>query len=114
MDFKLRELDWSMQKIYETHFEELCKRREGMEVMVGFPCAVCVPEVGWRRGNVTALLGHQTCLVNLIDFQSLGVFHIKDIYPLTDEFKEFKLLLKCSLAGIKPTFGVWCEDACNL
>ena len=106
-------LDNGMQKYYRSIFQEIRQPLKAMEVEVGFPCAVNVQQ-NWRRGKVTALLSQQECLVNLVDFQLCHVFHIKDIYPLKDEFKECHLMLKCSLHGIFPKFGVWSDNVRNL
>ncbi|XP_025774017.1 tudor domain-containing protein 1 [Puma concolor] len=78
-------------------------------------CAQFSEDDQWYRASVLAYASEQSVLVGYVDYGNFEVLSLTRLCPITPKLLELPMqAIKCVLAGVKPSLGIWTPEAISL
>uniref|UniRef100_A0A673TBV7 Tudor domain-containing protein 1 n=1 Tax=Suricata suricatta TaxID=37032 RepID=A0A673TBV7_SURSU len=75
-------------------------------------CAQFSEDDQWYRASVLAYASEQSVLVGYVDFGNFEILSLTRLCPITPKLLELPMqAIKCVLAGVKPSLGIWTPEA---
>nr|XP_045735173.1 tudor domain-containing protein 1 [Mirounga angustirostris] len=75
-------------------------------------CAQFSDDDQWYRASVLAYASEQTVLVGYVDYGNFEILSLTRLCPITPKLLELPMqAIKCVLAGVKPSLGIWTPEA---
>uniref|UniRef100_A0A8C9JRW5 Tudor domain-containing protein 1 n=1 Tax=Panthera tigris altaica TaxID=74533 RepID=A0A8C9JRW5_PANTA len=78
-------------------------------------CAQFSEDDQWYRASVLAYASEQSVLVGYVDYGNFEILSLTRLCPITPKLLELPMqAIKCVLAGVKPSLGIWTPEAISL
>ncbi|XP_077635703.1 tudor domain-containing protein 1 isoform X5 [Crocuta crocuta] len=75
-------------------------------------CAQFSEDDQWYRASVLAYASEQSVLVGYVDYGNFEILSLTRLCPITPKLLELPMqAIKCVLAGVKPSLGIWTPEA---
>ncbi|CAK7300068.1 Tudor domain-containing protein 1 [Vulpes lagopus] len=75
-------------------------------------CARFSEDDQWYRASVLAYASEQSVLVGYVDYGNFEILSLTRLCPITPKLLELPMqAIKCVLAGVKPSLGIWTPEA---
>ncbi|XP_015413448.1 PREDICTED: tudor domain-containing protein 1 [Myotis davidii] len=75
-------------------------------------CAQFSEDDQWYRASVLAYASEDSVLVGYVDYGNFEILSLKRLCPITPKLLELPMqAIKCVLAGVKPSLGIWTPEA---
>ncbi|XP_036293897.1 tudor domain-containing protein 1 [Pipistrellus kuhlii] len=75
-------------------------------------CAQFSEDDQWYRASVLAYASEDSVLVGYVDYGNFEILNLKRLCPITLKLLELPMqAIKCVLAGVKPSLGIWTPEA---
>ncbi|XP_006920906.1 tudor domain-containing protein 1 [Pteropus alecto] len=75
-------------------------------------CAQFSEDDQWYRASVLAYASEESVLVGYVDYGNFEILNLKRLCPITPKLLELPMqAIKCVLAGVKPSLGIWTPEA---
>uniref|UniRef100_A0A8C2PHN5 Tudor domain containing 1 n=1 Tax=Capra hircus TaxID=9925 RepID=A0A8C2PHN5_CAPHI len=66
----------------------------------------------WYRASVLAYASEESVLVGYVDYGNFEILSLTRLCPITPKLLELPMqAIKCVLAGVKPSLGIWTPEA---
>ncbi|TKC53552.1 hypothetical protein EI555_015501, partial [Monodon monoceros] len=78
-------------------------------------CAQFSEDDQWYRASVLAYASEESVLVGYVDYGNFEILSLTRLCPITPKLLELPMqAIKCVLAGVKPSLGIWTPEAIYL
>ncbi|XP_047559486.1 tudor domain-containing protein 1 isoform X4 [Lutra lutra] len=78
-------------------------------------CAQFSEDDQWYRASILAYASEQSVLVGYVDYGNFEILSLTRLCPITPKLLELPMqAIKCVLAGVKPSLGIWTPEAISL
>ncbi|KAI4551049.1 hypothetical protein MJT46_020153, partial [Ovis ammon polii x Ovis aries] len=75
-------------------------------------CAQFSEDDQWYRASVLAYASEESVLVGYVDYGNFEILSLTRLCPITPKLLELPMqAIKCVLAGVKPSLGIWTPEA---
>uniref|UniRef100_A0A8C6FRL4 Tudor domain-containing protein 1 n=1 Tax=Moschus moschiferus TaxID=68415 RepID=A0A8C6FRL4_MOSMO len=75
-------------------------------------CAQFSEDDQWYRASVLAYASEESVLVGYVDYGNFEIVSLTRLCPITPKLLELPMqAIKCVLAGVKPSLGIWTPEA---
>ncbi|XP_036079356.1 tudor domain-containing protein 1 isoform X1 [Rousettus aegyptiacus] len=75
-------------------------------------CAQFSEDDQWYRASVLAYASEESVLVGYVDYGNFEILSLKRLCSITPKLLELPMqAIKCVLAGVKPSLGIWTPEA---
>ncbi|XP_054937754.1 tudor domain-containing protein 1 isoform X2 [Physeter macrocephalus] len=75
-------------------------------------CAQFSEDDQWYRASVLAYASEESVLVGYVDYGNFEILSLTRLCPITLKLLELPMqAIKCVLAGVKPSLGIWTPEA---
>ncbi|KAG8517404.1 Tudor domain-containing protein 1 [Galemys pyrenaicus] len=75
-------------------------------------CAQFSEDDQWYRASVLAYASEDSVLVGYVDYGNFEIISLTRLCPITPKLLELPMqAIKCVLAGVKPSLGIWTPEA---
>ncbi|XP_045147280.1 tudor domain-containing protein 1 isoform X1 [Echinops telfairi] len=75
-------------------------------------CAQFSEDDQWYRASVLAYASEDSVLVGYVDYGNFEILSLTRLCPITPKLLELPMqAIKCVLAGVKPSLGIWTPEA---
>uniref|UniRef100_A0A8D0R6R7 Tudor domain-containing protein 1 n=1 Tax=Sus scrofa TaxID=9823 RepID=A0A8D0R6R7_PIG len=75
-------------------------------------CAQFSEDAQWYRASVLAYASEDSVLVGYVDYGNFEILSLTRLCPITPKLLELPMqAIKCVLAGVKPSLGIWTPEA---
>ncbi|XP_060027226.1 tudor domain-containing protein 1 [Erinaceus europaeus] len=75
-------------------------------------CAQFSEDDQWYRASVLAYASEESVLVGYVDYGNFEILSLTRLCPITPKLLELPMqAIKCTLAGVKPSLGIWTPEA---
>uniref|UniRef100_A0A452QZ56 Tudor domain-containing protein 1 n=1 Tax=Ursus americanus TaxID=9643 RepID=A0A452QZ56_URSAM len=75
-------------------------------------CAQFSEDDQWYRASILAYASEQSVLVGYVDYGNFEILSLTRLCPITPKLLELPMqAIKCVLAGVKPSLGIWTPEA---
>ncbi|XP_072828027.1 tudor domain-containing protein 1 isoform X2 [Vicugna pacos] len=80
---------------------------------IGDVCCAQFSEDGqWYRASVLAYASEESVLIGYVDYGNFEILSLTRLCPITPKLLELPMqAIKCVLAGVKPSLGIWTPEA---
>ncbi|XP_004631604.1 tudor domain-containing protein 1 [Octodon degus] len=105
---KLAELQTSLSE----YCSQACPRYNFYPSIGDICCAQFSEDDQWYRASVLAYASEESVLVGYVDYGNFEILSLTRLCPIIPKLLELPMqALKCMLAGVKPTLGIWTPEA---
>ncbi|XP_036919714.1 tudor domain-containing protein 1 [Sturnira hondurensis] len=106
--YKLAELQASLRE----HCGQMSPRSDFYPAIGDICCAQFSEDDQWYRASVLAYASEESVLVGYVDYGNFEILSLKRLCSITPELLELPMqAIKCVLAGVKPSLGIWTPEA---
>nr|XP_014588919.2 tudor domain-containing protein 1 isoform X2 [Equus caballus] len=75
-------------------------------------CAQFSEDDQWYRASILAYASEESVLVGYVDYGNFEILSLTRLCPITPKLLELPMqAIKCVLAGVKPSLGIWTPEA---
>nr|XP_036866993.1 tudor domain-containing protein 1 [Manis javanica] len=75
-------------------------------------CAQFLEDDQWYRASILAYASEKSVLVGYVDYGNFEILSLTRLCPITPKLLELPMqAVKCVLAGVKPSLGIWTPEA---
>nr|XP_033698236.1 tudor domain-containing protein 1 [Tursiops truncatus] len=108
---KLAELQASLT----TYCSQVSPRSDFYPTIGDICCAQFSEDDQWYRASVLAYASEESVLVGYVDYGNFEILSLTRLCPITPKLLELPMqAIKCVLAGVKPSLGIWTPEAIYL
>nr|XP_018889857.3 tudor domain-containing protein 1 isoform X1 [Gorilla gorilla gorilla]XP_055208162.1 tudor domain-containing protein 1 isoform X1 [Gorilla gorilla gorilla] len=105
---KLAELQASLSK----YCGQLPPRSDFYPAIGDICCAQFSEDDQWYRASVLAYASEESVLVGYVDYGNFEILSLMRLCPIIPKLLELPMqAIKCVLAGVKPSLGIWTPEA---
>ncbi|KAI2557346.1 tudor domain containing 1 [Homo sapiens] len=105
---KLAELQASLSK----YCDQLPPRSDFYPAIGDICCAQFSEDDQWYRASVLAYASEESVLVGYVDYGNFEILSLMRLCPIIPKLLELPMqAIKCVLAGVKPSLGIWTPEA---
>ncbi|XP_004839072.1 tudor domain-containing protein 1 [Heterocephalus glaber] len=105
---KLAELQTSLSE----YCGQVCPRSDFYPTIGDICCAQFSEDDQWYRASVLAYASEESVLVGYVDYGNFEILSLTRLCPIIPKLLELPMqALKCMLAGVKPSLGIWTPEA---
>ncbi|KAM6183166.1 tudor domain-containing protein 1 isoform 7-T7 [Erethizon dorsatum] len=105
---KLAELQTSLSE----YCSQVCLRSNFYPSIGDICCAQFSEDDQWYRASVLAYASEESVLVGYVDYGNFEILSLTRLCPIIPKLLELPMqALKCTLAGVKPSLGIWTPEA---
>ncbi|XP_012788984.2 tudor domain-containing protein 1 [Sorex araneus] len=105
---KLAELQASLSK----YCGQVSPRSDFYPTIGDICCAQFSEDDQWYRASVLAYASEESVLVGYVDYGNFEILSLTRLCPITPKLLELPMqAIKCMLAGVKPSLGIWTPEA---
>ncbi|XP_053524638.1 tudor domain-containing protein 1 [Artibeus jamaicensis] len=105
---KLAELQASLRE----HCGQMSPRSDFYPAIGDICCAQFSEDDQWYRASVLAYASEESVLVGYVDYGNFEILSLKRLCSITPKLLELPMqAVKCVLAGVKPSLGIWTPEA---
>ncbi|KAM8781754.1 tudor domain-containing protein 1 [Rhynchonycteris naso] len=105
---KLAELQASLSK----YCGQVSPRSDFYPAIGDICCAQFSEDDQWYRASVLAYASEDSVLVGYVDYGNFEILSLKRLCSITPKLLELPMqAIKCVLAGVKPSLGIWTPEA---
>uniref|UniRef100_G1S2F7 Tudor domain-containing protein 1 n=1 Tax=Nomascus leucogenys TaxID=61853 RepID=G1S2F7_NOMLE len=105
---KLAELQASLSK----YCGQLPPRSDFYPAIGDICCARFSEDDQWYRASVLAYASEESVLVGYVDYGNFEILSLMRLCPIIPKLLELPMqAIKCVLAGVKPSLGIWTPEA---
>ncbi|XP_035883421.1 tudor domain-containing protein 1 [Phyllostomus discolor] len=106
--YKLAELQASLRE----HCGQMSPRSDFYPAIGDICCAQFSEDDQWYRASVLAYASEESVLVGYVDYGNFEILSLKRLCSITPKLLELPMqAIKCVLAGVKPSLGIWTPEA---
>ncbi|XP_054437201.1 tudor domain-containing protein 1 [Pteronotus mesoamericanus] len=106
--YKLAELQASLRE----YCGRMSPRSDFYPAIGDLCCAQFSEDDQWYRASVLAYASEESVLVGYVDYGNFEILSLKRLCSITPKLLELPMqAIKCVLAGIKPSLGIWTPEA---
>ncbi|XP_012578955.1 PREDICTED: tudor domain-containing protein 1 [Condylura cristata] len=100
----------------QTSLSEYCRqvspRTDFYPTIGDICCAQFSEDYQWYRASVLAYASEDSVLVGYVDYGNFEIVSLTRLCPITPKLLELPMqAIKCVLAGVKPSLGIWTPEA---
>ncbi|EPY82173.1 tudor domain-containing protein 1 [Camelus ferus] len=105
---KLAELQASLSK----YCGQVSPRSDFYPTIGDVCCAQFSEDGQWYRASVLAYASEESVLIGYVDYGNFEILSLTRLCPITPKLLELPMqAIKCVLAGVKPSLGIWTPEA---
>ncbi|KAL0616596.1 Tudor domain-containing protein 1 [Plecturocebus cupreus] len=105
---KLAELQASLSE----YCGQLSPRSDFYPAIGDICCAQFSEDDQWYRASVLAYASEESVLVGYVDYGNFEILSLMRLCPIVPKLLELPMqAIKCVLAGVKPSLGIWTPEA---
>ncbi|KAM5321904.1 tudor domain-containing protein 1 [Glossophaga mutica] len=106
--YKLAELQASLRE----YCGQMSPRSDFYPAIGDICCAQFSEDDQWYRASVLAYASEESVLVGYVDYGNFEILSLKRLCSITPKLLELPMqAIKCVLAGVKPSLGIWTPEA---
>uniref|UniRef100_A0A4X1T5T0 Tudor domain-containing protein 1 n=1 Tax=Sus scrofa TaxID=9823 RepID=A0A4X1T5T0_PIG len=106
--YKLAELQASLSQ----YCSQVPPRSDFYPAIGDICCAQFSEDAQWYRASVLAYASEDSVLVGYVDYGNFEILSLTRLCPITPKLLELPMqAIKCVLAGVKPSLGIWTPEA---
>ncbi|XP_013371302.1 PREDICTED: tudor domain-containing protein 1 isoform X2 [Chinchilla lanigera] len=101
-----------LQTSLSEYCNQVCPRSNFYPSIGDICCAQFSEDDQWYRASVLAYASEESVLVGYVDYGNFEILSLTRLCPIIPKLLELPMqALKCMLAGVKPTLGIWTPEA---
>ncbi|XP_010632895.1 tudor domain-containing protein 1 isoform X1 [Fukomys damarensis] len=105
---KLAELQTSLSE----YCGQMCSQSDFFPTIGDICCARFSEDEQWYRASVLAYASEESVLVGYVDYGNFEILSLTRLCPIIPKLLELPMqAVKCTLAGVKPSLGIWTPEA---
>ncbi|XP_057593462.1 tudor domain-containing protein 1 isoform X2 [Hippopotamus amphibius kiboko] len=101
-----------LQALLSEYCSQVSPRSNFYPTIGDICCAQFSEDAQWYRASVLAYASEESVLVGYVDYGNFEILSLTRLCPITPKLLELPMqALKCVLAGVKPSLGIWTPEA---
>ncbi|XP_047409458.1 tudor domain-containing protein 1 isoform X1 [Sciurus carolinensis] len=101
-----------LQAALSEHCGQVSPRSDFYPTIGDICCARFSEDDQWYRASVLAYASEESVLVGYVDYGNFEILSLTRLCPIIPKLLELPMqAIKCVLAGVKPSLGIWTPEA---